>query len=44
MNKTIARSVAEATRVAVQIMAEAEASMLHIRTQDKWSHHEAADI
>ena len=46
MSEAIARAVAEATRVALQMMAEAQAQRIWkcSRTQTRWPHPKAAYI
>ena len=44
MCEAITKAVAEATRVAIQAMVEAQVNTWHGRTQDRQSHYETAYI
>ena len=46
MSEVISRAVAEATIIAIQTMVEAQAERTHDISgpQDRWSHHEAANV
>ena len=46
MSEGITRAVGEATRIAIQTMAEAQAERMHDVSgpQDAWSHHEATNV